>query len=80
MVWKLRVDAKVDAVDVELSFYYFRDVQRMVVGSSTASMLRPFVPGDVQLTFNIGFTVVFQRSRGFCSGNFYTKKRKMRLQ
>lgn len=23
-------------------------------------MLRPIVPGDVQLTFNIGFTVVFR--------------------
>lgn len=53
LVWKLRVDAKVDVVDVELSFSYFRDVQCVVVGSSAASMLRPFVPGDVQLTLNI---------------------------
>jgi hypothetical protein len=43
LVWKPRVDAKVDAVVVELSFSYFRDVQcrGVVVGLSTASVLRP---------------------------------------
>jgi hypothetical protein len=61
LVWKLRVDAKVDAVDVEFSFSYFRDVQchgrRFVDGFDAPSFC---VPGDVQLTLNIGFTVVFR--------------------